>query len=482
MKRCLPMAGCVLAVAAAGASAQPQRVADLERFERQLEQIQRDSRQFVDQSIPANERAHLEYGGYLTLSLLSTDDSVGETHVLRQYELVGYARLNFDGAHEFYARARTAYNDFAQGDSFDGKGDDFENPKLERFHYRFDLQRANAAYADTILDYNIVLQGGRQLVTWGTGLTLSEIVDGAVATYTNGGLQIDALAGITWGDVVDFDISRPDFRRDTDRGLFGAIASAPVGSHRIYGYGLLMPDCNDPKTATSTSTGVTTRFDYDSYYLGIGATGALSDNLVYAIEGVYEGGTSMSNSFNPVTEAQLTQTEEDIEAYAVNVRLDYLFADVRRSRLSAELIVASGDSDRLVSNTTVGGNRSGTDDHAFNSLGLLNTGLAFAPSVSNLAMVRVGGSTYPLIEDATFRQMQAGADLIVFNKLQSRAPIDEPTSDSRYLGTEVDFFVNWQIASDVTFVIRYGIFFPGEAIEGDSKPRNFFYAGLTYAF
>ena len=45
-------------------------------------------------------------------------------------------------------------------------------------------------------------------------------------------------------------------------------------------------------------------------------------------------------------------------------------------------------------------------------------------------------------------------------------PIDEVTSDDRYLGWEPDVYINWQVTSDVTFAFRYGVFFPGTAILG----------------
>ena len=61
-------------------------------------------------------------------------------------------------------------------------------------------------------------------------------------------------------------------------------------------------------------------------------------------------------------------------------------------------------------------------------------------------------------------------------------PIDEPTSDDRFLGFETDFYANWQVSSDIAVVLRYGVFFPGEAIETDSDARHLFYAGVTYAF
>jgi hypothetical protein len=73
-------------------------------------------------------------------------------------------------------------------------------------------------------------------------------------------------------------------------------------------------------------------------------------------------------------------------------------------------------------------------------------------------------------------------DLFFFDKFDANAPIDEPTTDKSYLGFEPDIFLNWQITSDVTIAIRYGIFIPGAAIVNDSENRQFFGAGVTYAF
>ena len=72
--------------------------------------------------------------------------------------------------------------------------------------------------------------------------------------------------------------------------------------------------------------------------------------------------------------------------------------------------------------------------------------------------------------------------MFVFGKMQADAPIDEETSDSSYLGTEIDLFLNWQITSELSLPIRYGVFFPGQAISADKDPRHFLYAGVAFAF
>ena len=161
--------------------------ADLERFSRQLEQIQRETLVEANDNLSLDQRVFFDYGGYFTFGYLSVDDNVDQNHVLRQYELIGYSRIVFDGAHEFFLRARGGWRDFNDGDSFDGRGDERIDPELDRWFYRFDLQRHQAAYHGKQIDYNLVVKAGRDLVIWGNGLVLSEDVQGVNAAFAWGG-------------------------------------------------------------------------------------------------------------------------------------------------------------------------------------------------------------------------------------------------------------------------------------------------------
>src|SRR5690349_10412777 len=91
----------------------------LERFDRQLEQIRRDTDARALGEIPPEKRATFEYGGFLSFDYFSIDDANLDNHILRQYQVVGYLRLNLDAAQELYLRGRTGYNDFNDQDSFD---------------------------------------------------------------------------------------------------------------------------------------------------------------------------------------------------------------------------------------------------------------------------------------------------------------------------------------------------------------------------
>ena len=414
------------------ASVAAQQPLSLERFDRQLEQIRRETEARALSDVPPAQRALIDYGGFLSFNYFSIDDSLLDNHVLRQYEVIGYLRVNLDAAQEIYLRGRAGYQDFNDGDSFDGRGD--------------------------------------------------ERIDGVIADFSWQDTTLQLIAGVTPVRTVDIDPSRPNFDHHTRRGFYGANLAHQLGQHRPYLFGLVQRDYNEDDVATTG--GVVTEFDYNSYYLGAGVGGAITDRLLYGVELVYEGGTTLSNSFivtGPVL-TQIPQTEDEISAWAADARLDFLLLDRRRSRLSAEVILASGDDDRLQTSSTFGGNAPNTSDGAFNAFGLLNTGLAFAPATSNIVIFRAGALTFPMPEHSAFDRLQVGVDLFVYNKMDSDAPIDEPTFDSSYLGFEPDIFINWQISSDVTLALRYGIFFPGSAIVADDDPCMFFGAGVTYAF
>jgi hypothetical protein len=472
----------LLAVAFAALPARGQNVqADgVERFERSVEQIRRETQSQAIKDIPAGQRAFFDYGGYLTLSYLSFDDSNHDNHAFRGYDLVGYGRLNFDNAHELYLRGRLTYRDYNPGDSFENQPDHLEG-HIEEAYYRFDLAAYNKAYRNRPADNsNVAVTIGRQFETWSEGLVLSQYIDGGRVVVSRGPVSLELLACVTAYDLtVDFDASRPGFQDETRRAFYGVKLNGQFGKHRPFVYAMAQRDQNSE--GPEVIGPISTEFKYNSYYLGVGSTGSLSDRLVYGVEFVYEGGETLSSSFDSSSAHPVPQSNDSISAYAGQIRLDYLLADRRRSRVGGAFLFASGDTDRSNSSNTFAGNQPGTTDHGFNALGFINNGLAFSPTFSNLMILRATASTYPLQSSSTFSQLQVGVDVFAYGKMRRDGAIDEPSGDSRYLGWEPDLFVNWQITDDVTLVLRYGVFFPGSGIPSDDC-RQFLYAGLTYAF
>jgi hypothetical protein len=483
----LPSAGLAQPTPGGAGAEQLQREARL----RELERFELDTRYRANEAVPPGQRVLIDYGAFIQGNYLSLDDATHNNRGLREVDFIPFVRLNFDGAQELFLRGRIGYRDFNYGDSFDGRGDEPVDGDLDRGYYRFDLKRYNAAYGQNILgagagsDWNIVFQGGRDLVYWGNGLVMGTTLDGVIVDLSKGRLGVQAIAGVTPIRTVDFDSSRPGFEYNTRRGFFGGMLSANLGDHRPYVYGLIQRDYN--KMDNLEIGIISTDFEYNSWYIGIGSSGAITDNLRYGVELAYEGGKSLSNSFEATSAGGLSpieQTRDPIQAIGLDVRLDYFLNDPQQTRFSAELLVTSGDPDRGSSTNTFSGNTPRTDDRSFNAFGLINTGLAFGPDPANLLAIRLGVATQPFASGSQFlRRLQVGADFFILNKTQRDAPIDEQTGDDRFLGVEPDLFVNWQITSDVVLALRYGVFFPSEdAFRANSDARQFFYAGLTFSF
>ncbi|MBL8762826.1 MAG: alginate export family protein [Phycisphaerae bacterium] len=474
-------AGLVLGAASLAMAQDDQR-----RIERAVRQADGDWRIRVDPALSLAERSQLDVGGAFSFSVLNLNDRTDNHRRLVQYDTVVYARGNLDGVHSGFARVRFPFRDFSPGDSFDGRGDRWVEPFVDRYWYEFDLRRAKDVYEGQSVAYNFNLRVGRQFVDWGTGLTLSENLYAARPTvsWADGRAVVEALVGVTPPDesVVDFDASRDEYNRRTLRGFFGGrfVATGESGT-QYYVYGLKMADYNND-TASRPALSVPVNFDYDATYFGLGTQGSLGGNLAYLGEVVWQTGHSMSDPIRGISGVPGTQSRESISAVASRGLVTYLFRDASQTRVQIEANIASGDSDRTLTSDTVGGNLSGTTDHAFNSLGFANTGLAFAPSLSNIVTVRTGLSTSPLPEVELTRGLQVGADLLQYYKFNERAPIDEPSEDRPFLGVEADLFMNWRLTSDLAFNVRYGAFFPSAAITSTKSVRHFVLVGFTLSF
>src|SRR5436309_16084681 len=77
----------------------------LQRFERQLEQIRRDTVLQINPAVHIDQRLLLDYGGYLSFGYLSVDDNRNDNHILRQYDLIVYVRANLVGANAVVIRS-----------------------------------------------------------------------------------------------------------------------------------------------------------------------------------------------------------------------------------------------------------------------------------------------------------------------------------------------------------------------------------------
>ena len=151
-------------------------------FLNQQRAVEERLRKEFDAQMGAAGKAAFDWGGWYTFNLFVFDDGVESSRTLRRNDLRLWGRLTLDhGAHEFYARTRLSLLDFNHGDSYDGNEDNVDGPNLERGFYRFDLAKALSATGTgatgSLLpvpnDPNLVFTAGRDLVQFGTGLTVA---------------------------------------------------------------------------------------------------------------------------------------------------------------------------------------------------------------------------------------------------------------------------------------------------------------------
>jgi len=431
----------------------------------------------IDTTLSLWERAQIDYGGSVGWSYLSLNQAGGNSVALKQPDVTAYARATLDGAQTFFVRADFTYQNFSPGDSFDGRGSEWVVPSLDRYWYEFDLRKAMDAYQKESIDWNFNIRAGRIFADWGASLAFSEALYGGVME-----LEIDprnrirGIVGLTPDHTADFDSSRQNYDTVTRRFYYGAMLSHTFErGDEVYAYWLGMGDHS--AFGNSTVGGLTgISFEREGAYVGVGGSGSLSQQWLYLWEAVYLYGSSASDPL------QGPQQSDDLSAWAGRAQATYVFGDDADSRLQFELLIASGDSDRLSSTNTVGGNTPGTADHGFVALGYAFNGVAFAPAFSNLVTFRAGAASFPFRTSSTFRELQVGTDLILSFKYDSYGGIDEPTNNSTFLGFEADLYANWRITSDLAITARYGAFFPGSAIPQPDNIRNFIYAGVTLTF
>jgi hypothetical protein len=288
-------------------------------------------------------------------------------------------------------------------------------------------------------------------------------------------VEVKGLFGqsIKWIRNID---QSPPVASHSERDFYGVQATYKgLTDHQPFFYYLWQQDGTHEKPEDPNQ-----EYDYDSQYLGVGSTGrAVLRNLYYQTELVWEHGRDFGFGS--------TAGQDPICALAYDLNLTYVFQDRHRPEASFEYLFASGDSDRVGSPTnTIGGNLPGTDDHGFNGFGFRNTGLAFAPPISNVHMFRVGGDFRPLPDNRAVENLLLGADFFYFLKAEAAAagPALDSLRHDLDLGPEVDVYCNWRITSDLLWTVRYGVFLPGGAF---SEPavhdcRNFLFTGLSFSF
>ena len=412
-------------------------------------------------------------GGWFTFGLFNFDDEVGDKHTLRQYELRGWASLNIDGIHKFYVRGMAGYDDWNDGHNTRPIHGDEDTTRIERAWYELNLGRwLSGQPAGAGPPVGVKIKAGRAFAEIGTAFVLSMPLDMVQFDVECGDWQFKSLLGKTVSWAANIDTS-DDVLTHQDRCFWGfELAYNGFDRHRPFAYFLANEDHSSPEPDLAGQD-----YDYSSRYLGLGSEGALFlPNLRYQAEIVGEWGKTYSEG--------AVSGRDDICAFGADMLLEYLLDTSTHPRVSFEYLFGSGDEDRRSStNATVGGNQVGTTDNAFNAFGFRDTGIAFAPRVSNMHIYILGASFFPLESHKLFEKMEVGTKTYFYHKDESGGPISDTTANThdQWVGWEWDVYCDWRIASDLIWSIRYGAFQPGTAYD-DQECRQFFFTTVTYSF
>ena len=401
-----------------------------------------------------------DYGAWIHTEVTRLDDKPDRDHrTFRYADLRLWGEMVYDQRTTAYVRLQSDYTDFNPGDQFAGDDDN-----------RFRPIRVDQAYLNADFSWygtELTARAGKEFESIGRGLLLNGVYYGGHVSWASGPFSARALVAHTVIHDDDIDQSLPN-PRDTRRGFAGIEGDwAFSGDHRFYVMGLLEHDFNNEENAFQ-------KWDYNADYVGLGARGRVVENLFYALEAVYEFGRSAGAG---------SREMDTIQAFAATVSLDYLWRIDTSPALTLEYMFGSGDKDRTSVSDVASGNRAGTKDEGFLSFGFLQTGLSLFPRLSNIQILRVGGSFHPLESVDFARNLEIGSFFYYYRKVQSAQPISDPRAfnDNSDIGTGVDVVLRWRIFSDLGISINYGVFMPGKAYDETSN-RSFISAGLTFSF
>ena len=425
-----------------------------------------------EQNVSARETG-FDGGGWYNFACFNFDDaSLRRNRTLYQNQLRLWGSGSLQGAQRVYVRGLFNWDDWNHGDN----GDQRENKDLQRIErawYQIDFDQLFKNQSGQDQSWKLRTTVGREYVTLGTGLALAMPMDmvriqGAIKDW-----EATAIIGqsVTHTPNIDASAAVQDHQ---ERCLFGGeIAYTGLDHHRPFVYILDNEDHTDPWGKDPFQ-----QYNYTSRYVGTGSTGTLVlPDLRYQTELVGEWGKTFSDGVN-------YGMQDKICAWAYDALLEYLFRVDMHPKVMVEYLHGSGDPDRLISNATVGGNKPGTTDRAFNAFGYRDTGLSFAPALSNMQVYTTGAGFYPLEHIELFRKLETGTKVFFYQKSTGSGGISDTTATRTgdWVGWEWDAYADWRITSDFTWTIRYGSFQPGDIFGNDRTCRQFVYTGITFSF
>jgi hypothetical protein len=430
---------------------------DQKRFLEEERRREMDARPKLDEDM--KQPLLWDAGGWLHLQFDHLDDPPFEdTRTDRNVDLRLWGQIQYERNYTAFVRVQTEYTDFNSGQQFKTSEDN-------QFRLRMDQAWVQGDWTES--GRGFVLRAGRQFETIGSGLLFNDVAYAIQGTYDAERWAVRSWLAHSLIHEADIDQSLPH-PNESRRVFFGLEGDYRItGNHRAYALFLLEHDLNRENDPLQDWT-------YNANYIGVGALGTILAGWGYSAEAVFEFGQTASAGSTGL---------DTIRAFALLLTTDYQFLGPMEPAVRLQYMFGSGDSDRASVSDMAAGNREGTNDTSFLSFGFVQTGFSLFPRVSNIHILRLGGSIRPFESVELLHKLEVG----VYGYYYRKADATELISDSRAflnnadVGKEIDLILRWRVFSDLGFSLNYGCFFPGKAYLDDSA-RNFFSAGITYSF
>ena len=394
------------------------------------------------------EKLSLRYGGWFNSRFRDyknlDNDGCDEDNLSSSLseDLRLWGMLTYSNKHSLYVRLKNYYIHRSTGDGYTGIADDYEGPALDMAYVDLGFGKSK-------------FKIGRQYLYLGRGIVYAGVHDGVKIDLTSSDFYTKLIFAQTKPDEDNIDMSVPNYEKEGKRYFSGIeVSYLGVPNHAFYLFALAQRDQGD-----DYPEGETQNYIYDSEYYGLGFEGKRNENLRYWLELIRQTGKSYTDTYYVDLE------KKDVDAWALDVGLRYAFDVLTNPYVEIEYAFGSGDEDRTgVTDTEYGGNQYGKDDN-FLYFGNFFAGYASFLRLSNLHIWKFDAGFSPFNKTKLGKDITIGSKFFLYRKWHNAGAIYDydATENNNDIGEEINVYFYWKLNSKVSYSLRYGVFFPGNA-------------------
>jgi hypothetical protein len=228
---------------------------------------------------------------------------------------------------------------------------------------------------------------------------------------------------------------------------------------------------------------------YDTIFAGAGLSGAVTSSVYYNVFSYLQTGRTLSYLEDSGAVTGSSYQYKPVLGYLGGAGIQYYSADISYSTFGLSFVYATGDADSI---SCIEGNTDGWS-FLFTPVSQQEERVIFNPKLSNIFYIKGNYTVKPfaMLGRGLPEELLLILDGTGFFRATTGAISDQqglnPDSDSLYLGTEIDFIINFRPFSDLGARLSTGYFIPNNGEDGvyDKDSRGFEFLGkfeLSFSF